>query len=430
MLANFAPERTGISQTATEFGSFLARAGLEVRVATSMPYYPEWRIWSGYRGRLWRTERLDGMLVRRSWHFVRPDPSTLVRVLHELTLSLFALPNVVRTLAGARIVFVFSPALGYAFLGLVMARLLGVRRVLVVKDIVPDAAVELGMARNPLVVGVARWMARRAYGLADEIHTLAQGMVRRIVEAGVPPERIRVVPDTVDGEELAPVPPERNEFRRRFVPEGVFAVLHTGNMGRKQDLDLLLDTAARLRQESQIRFYVFGDGAVKDRFLQRRRKLGLDNVEHHPLQERWLLRHMLSGADVVLVSQLPEVVDIVIPSKLLTSLAAGAMIVAAAHPDSETARIVRDSGGGVVVPPSDAGALAELLLRIRRGDVDTEACRGCARAYALRHFDRRQVYGPITLELAAPEVPRAAAAAPEAGNVNTRDLEAGQGFHG
>src|SRR2546429_5718819 len=56
---------------------------------------------------------------------------------------------------------------------------------------------------------------------------------------------------SIDRRELAPVPPERNEFRRRFLPPGGFAVVHTGNMGRKQDLDLLLRTADRLRSRSE-----------------------------------------------------------------------------------------------------------------------------------------------------------------------------------
>jgi colanic acid biosynthesis glycosyl transferase WcaI len=433
ILANFAPERTGISQTATELAAFLAADGHDVRVATSMPYYPEWRIWPEYRGRLWRTDRFDGLLVRRSWHFVRPNPTTLLRLTHELTLSLFAVPNVIRTLWGANTAFVFSPALSYAFLALIVARSLGVRRVLVVKDIVPDAAVELGMARSGALVAVARWVARRAYAMADEIHTLGQGMARRIAREGVPPERIRVVPDTVDPEELAPVPWGENEFRHRFVPRGTFAVLHTGNMGKKQDLDVILDAADRLRGEPGIRFYLVGDGAVKERILRRRRDLGLENLEHHPLQERRLLPHMLSGADVVLVSQVPEVVDIVVPSKVLTALAAGAMIVAAAHPDSDTACMIRESGGGVVVPPSDPTALADALVRIRRGEVDVAACRLRGREYALRHFTRQQVYGPISSELSAAggvPNPRATAATVGGKAVSTNELPEGHIFHG
>ena len=58
--------------------------------------------------------------------------------------------------------------------------------------------------------------------------------------------------------------------------------------------------------------------------------MALENVSHYPLQSRSFLAHMLSGADIVVVSQVAEVIDIVVPSKLLTAMASGAMIVAAA----------------------------------------------------------------------------------------------------
>jgi colanic acid biosynthesis glycosyl transferase WcaI len=364
-----------------------------------MPYYPQWEIWPDYRGRLWSREEHQGVAIYRSWHFVRPRVSSVMRIMHEASLSLMAIPNVFRVLRRAKVVYIASPALSYAFTGSILAKLLGVKRVLIVKDVMPDAAVELGMLKNKTVIAVSRWIARRAYALADEIHTLGEGMRKRIARATEQREKIRIVPDTVDGDELAPVPREDNEFRKRFVPDGTFAVLHTGNMGKKQDLDLVLRTADRLRDNPDIRFYVFGDGAVKPTFLKRREELGLDNVEHFPLQERWLLPHMLSGADVLLINQLPEVVDIVVPSKLLTALAAGAMIVAACADDSETAKLVRASGGGLIVPASDEVELAKTILAAQRGEVDAADYRKRARAFALETFDRAAVYGRLVDEL-------------------------------
>ena len=113
-----------------------------------------------------------------------------------------------------------------------------------------------------------------------------------------------------------------------------------------------------------------------------------------------MLPHMLSGADAVLVSQLPEVVDIVVPSKLVTSLAAGAMIVVAAHPESEAARLVAESGAGVMIPPSDAQALAETLCELRDGAIDVSERRRRARAFGVARFGRDRVYGPICEALA------------------------------
>lgn len=366
-----------------------------MRVATAMPYYPQWRIWSHYRGRLWSTDREGDLTVFRSWHLVWPKPSAMSRVLHEATLCLFGLPRIVAALRGASVVYVASPDLSYAFVGMLLARLFPVRRVLVVKDVMPDAAVELGMLRNRWVIVASQLLARLIYRWADEIHALGDGMRRRIGRQTATPAKIRIVPDTIDPVELRPVPRWANEFRRRYVPDGMFAVLHTGNMGKKQDLQLLLRAARRLQDERAVRFYVFGDGAVREEFLHLKDQWGLRNVSHHPLQDRWMLSHMLSGADVVLVCQAVEVVDIVVPSKLITALGAGAMVVAACAPGSETAYLIEVSNGGLLIPAGDDGALVEVMRRIRAGAVDVDGYRKRARKFALRHFDRSAVYGPL-----------------------------------
>jgi hypothetical protein len=88
-----------------------------------------------------------------------------------------------------------------------------------------------------------------------------------------------------------------------------------------------------------------------------------------------------------------------VPSKLLTALGAGAMILAACAEDSETARIVDESRGGIVVPAGDDAALAHRIEEIRRGAVNTRSYRARAREYALRVFDRDAVYGPLVVEL-------------------------------
>jgi colanic acid biosynthesis glycosyl transferase WcaI len=305
----------------------------------------------------------------------------------------------IRALWRADRAFVVSPALTYAAFALVVAALMRVPRTLVVKDVMPDAAVELGMLRNRVVIALSRFLARWAYRLSGEIQTLGEGMRRRIATTARRGDNIRIVPDTVDLRELAPVPPERNEFRKRFVPPGTYAVVHSGNMGKKQDLGLILKAASRLRDDPRVHFYVFGDGAEKAAFLERRAAMGLENVSHYPLQPRSLLPHTLSGADVVLVSQLAEVVDIVVPSKLLTAMASGAMIVAACSSDSETARLVRESGGGIVIGPGDDAALVGVIDLLRGGAFNVVGCREKARGFACTAFDRKAVYGRVVSQL-------------------------------
>ncbi|MBA3466572.1 MAG: glycosyltransferase, partial [Gemmatimonadaceae bacterium] len=371
------------------------------RVATAFPYYPEWRIYPGYEGSLWREERLGDIKVLRAWHHATEAPRAFSRIAHELSLCLLSIPNIVRALRGASTAYIVSPDLALAWVASAIAGVMRKRRVLFVQDVMPDAAIELGMLRNPVLIAVSRHLARALYAAADEIYTLGNGMRRRIGEATSAPEKIRVVPNTIDAIELAPVAVEANRFRKQFVPEGIFAVVHAGNMGEKQNLPLLLRTAALLRDEPDIHFFVIGDGAVRDAFLRQKREMGLENVTHAGFLGRELLPDMLCGADVFLVSQVPEAIDIVVPSKLVTAMGAGAMVVAACAPHSETGEIVSASGGGITTSPEDESALARSILSVRDGEVDTARCRRNARDYAVKHFSRREVYGPIADSLRA-----------------------------
>src|SRR2546422_4472717 len=147
----------------------------------------------------------------------RPPRSTLFPYTtlfrSELTLCLVGLPMMVRALWGARLAYVVVPALGYAFVGAFLARCLRIPVILVVKDVMPEAAVVTGLLRNRAVIAVSRWLARWLYAVSSEIQTLGEGMARRIVAAGGARAKGRGVPDKNDRRELAPVPPERKQVR-------------------------------------------------------------------------------------------------------------------------------------------------------------------------------------------------------------------------
>lgn len=227
-------------------------------------------------------------------------------------------------------------------------------------------------------------------------------MQRRIARGLRRPRDVRVIPITIDADELAPPLDAENEFLRQFA-HGRFTIVHTGNMGQKQDLDIVLRAAHALHTNEQIQFHVFGDGAIKQRFLDRRAELALDNVHHHPIQPRSMLRHILSGADVLIVTQQPEVVDIVIPSKMLTAMGAGAMIVAACNPNSEAARLLTETGSGILINAGDTDALVDVIGKVKEGKIQSAPFRERARQTALKHFDRRAVYGKIVASLKGDE---------------------------
>ena len=125
-----------------------------------------------------------------------------------------------------------------------------------------------------------------------------------------------------------------------------------------------------------------GDGNDRANLERRARARRLRNVQFLPSQPWGDYEAMLEAADVLLVNQRATVGDMSLPSKLTSYLAAGRPIIAAVASESETAREVLRSGGGVVVAPEDPRRLAEALHRLR-DDTELRSSLGAAgRRYA------------------------------------------------
>jgi len=144
-----------------------------------------------------------------------------------------------------------------------------------------------------------------------------------------------------------------------------FICLHGGNLGRKQGLDNLLDAALHLR-DSGVRIVLSGDGNDRERLENRARELGLDNVQFIELQGPGRWEAVMAASDLLLVNQRSSVTDMSLPSKLTSYFAAGRPIVAAASPDSETAREIAAAEAGSTVPSDDPVALSNAILALKQ----------------------------------------------------------------
>jgi len=79
---NYAPEFTGIAPHSVALCEFLEREGHDVEMVTTFPYYPTWQKRPEDRGRLYRTDVINGVPVHRCWHFVPARVSALKRIFH------------------------------------------------------------------------------------------------------------------------------------------------------------------------------------------------------------------------------------------------------------------------------------------------------------------------------------------------------------
>jgi colanic acid biosynthesis glycosyl transferase WcaI len=387
---NYWPEQTGIAAVLTRRCEYLASVGHEVTVCTGMPYYPEWQINSKYAGKIFSREVRNDVNILRSWMWVPKKVTSVKRVLFEAS---FLASSLLRAVCSPKpdLLLVVSPPLGLGLSAVLLGRWAKVPYVFDVQDMQPDAAADLGMLPRPVLPVLYRLEAM-AYRDAALILTVTEGMRQKIVAKGISASKVAVVPPPADNNLFGVGSAvDGQEFRTNKRLHGKIIVAHSGNMGVKQGLDIVLDAALHLRDQPDIAFLLAGDGAMKSHLQNRAAALKLDNLQFLPLQEPTQYLQTLAAIDIALIVQQSTVSDIAFPSKTVTLLSAARPVAAAVSADSEIGRVICASKGGVLTEPEKAPALAMTIRELFHDPQRRSVMGECGRRYAYRHWNETHV---------------------------------------
>ena len=383
---NFAPEPTGIAPYTTALVSHLAAHARAVTVLTGVPHYPGWQVPSPYRQRLRSLEQLvrphrQPVVVHRLRHYVPRRQTAATRAAYEA--SFWAQLSAMRLRRRPDLVLAVTPAVGGALAASRLARRHGVPLVVVVQDLMARAAGQSGIAGGGLVTGLTARIERAALAGATRVAVVSEAFRPQVVAYGVPESRVSVLPNWAHVE---PSALSRDDARRALGwPAAPFTLVHTGNIGLKQDLGNLVAAARWCPDAAGVRFVVVGDGSQRTAVAAT--ATGLRHVSfvdplpdsHYPLA--------LAAADVLVVNERPSVGDMSLPSKLTSYLVAGRPVLAAVSPGGATAReLARTGGAALVVPPGDPAALAGAVRELRDDPERRARMSAAAAAYARREL--------------------------------------------
>lgn len=386
---NYAPERTGVGKYTGEMAEWLQGRGHQVRVVTAPPYYPAWKVGAGYRGWGYRRESLHGVDVFRCPLWVPGDPTGFNRLLHLLTFAVSSIPVMVRQIFWRPDrIFVIEPTLFCAPWALVTARLANAKVWLHIQDFEAEAFFGLGFSSGGFVKkcvnAVEGWLIRRF----DRVSSISRQMVARLSGFGIPEDRTTIFPNWVDTERIRPGIRGR-AFREEWgLGPDRRIVLYAGSMGKKQGLEMVLETARVLQNDDpDIMFLLIGEGSAKEGLVQRAKELGLRNVMFNPPQPPEDFPALLALADVHLVIQKKGVAEAFMPSKLTGILAVGGTAIITADEDTELGRLVKNNPGiAVLVPPENQGLFQEALRTELSNDRNGARINPVARKYAERYL--------------------------------------------
>ncbi len=357
---NYHPEPIGIAPLMTELAEGLVKKGHTVRVVTAMPWYPNNGIPQEYQGKLYLTEKRNGVKIQRSFVWISRKRNFKNRALFEIS---FVILSFFQVLRGSRpdVIFLTIPGLPVCVPAAILSRLYRTPIVLNLQDILPDAAVHVGLIRNPKMIRLFTWLENFAYSTATKISVISDGFTENLLEKKVPKEKIIEIPNWVDVNFIKPLEQESNYFRKENNLEGKFVVLYSGNIALTQPLEYLIDAGVKLSHIDDLAIVIVGKQEALERLERHCQRKKATNVILRPFQPRNKLPEMLAAANVGMVMQKHNVISFNMPSKIQVLLASGRAIIASVPANGTAARAIEKSGGGLVVPPEDADALASAI---------------------------------------------------------------------
>jgi len=390
---NYQPELTGPAGYITDLAEYLVENGDEVTVITSFPHYPHWKVYPGFQQSLYPKSVDKGVKIIRCPIYVPSEPKTIKRIGYDLSYTVSSLIGGLMV-KSFDLVYCVSPPLTIGLTAEILAKIKRCPFIFHIMDLIPETAAALGMLNNRSVINTLYRLEKYIYRHSDGIAAITQGFKNNILRRGlVDAEKIALLPIWVDTELIRPDFPA-GDFREKlgFLREDVVFV-YAGNIGNKQGLETLIDTAALLDnpETENIKFMVSGAGAQLEKLSRQAKLLHLRNVVFLPPQPEEDFYRLLAAADAFLLTQKNSVVEICLPSKLITYCAAGKPVIAAVHPDSDTAHFIQASGGGVVCEPENTGILRSEILQLAKNQTYRSELGGNGRKYIELNYNRKKI---------------------------------------
>ena len=376
----------------------LVRLGHEVTVVTGTPNYPEGEIYPGYEKGARRDETLSGVRVHRCPLIPRKTGSA------GRLMNYFSFPVTAKRYVNGKecapasggkfdVVFVnqLSPVM-MAEPGLSYGKKHGVPVVLYCLDLWPDSVVAGGLSRGGLPYRIFSSLSKKIYRRADRILVANASFAGSISEnAGVDAAKISYLPQYAE---------DVFEYLGPRVPDGTLNLTFAGNVGAAQDVGAVLG-AAELTRDAPVVYHVVGGGTELDRLKKLASDKGLENVVFHgrrPLSE---MPEFYKKSDAMLVTMKDDpALNMILPGKVQSYMAAGKPVIGAIN--GETARVISQSGCGLVSPAGDSRALARNVMIFSENIREAADSMGrAAREYYEKHFDKRIFMKKLTDELEA-----------------------------
>jgi colanic acid biosynthesis glycosyl transferase WcaI len=361
LTTNYWPEPTGIAVYTTDLAELLQNHGFEVSVLTSLPHYPWWKVPSEFAHLTEGKTQHESVEIVRVKHLIPPKMNALLRIGFEISLW-WNLRRVSKQFVGNNFDLVLAciPTVASGIVGKRIASKLRIPFGIIVQDLSGAGAKQSGLRGGVLISKIAHKVEGRALHGAESVIIVSPAM--RGVVAGLGLQKSRVTEITnYSARQISSI--DKISARSRFSwAADDFVVIHTGNMGAKQNLENVVRAADFLHTESKIRIYLVGHGNQESNLKALCE--GKKNIAVLPAVSDEDYSALLGAADLLLVNERSTQMEMSLPSKLTSYLYSERPVLAAVPRGGATWKFL--DGVAELVEAGDPFSLARKIEELSK----------------------------------------------------------------
>lgn len=251
-----------------------------------------------------------------------------------------------------------------SFWAIIAAKIKGIKIVTMIQDIWPDNAVQshLILEGSFLYKFFEMWQ-RSVYKNADRIICISDDMKAFIAGKGVDDKKIHVIYNWGYSDDSVEIAWDDNEFVKKYgLSKDVFYAIYAGNIGKMQNVEIVVNAAKELRHCNDIQFLIIGEGVRKETIDEMAN--GLTNVMMLPMQPSQLATHIYSAAGVNIIPLVAGGTKTALPSKTGVVLSCGKPVIVCVDENSHFANMICREANGAAVNPENPVGLAQEIRKL------------------------------------------------------------------
>jgi glycosyltransferase involved in cell wall biosynthesis len=322
IITQYFPPETGAPQNRLlHLAKRMQKQGVTVVILTTMPNYPQMRVYHGYRGKFYCYEEIEGIPVHRCWIYAGTSKAIFPRLVNYFSFVLTSfLVGLIKT-ERQDFIMCESPPLFLGISAWLLSEIKRAKLIFNVSDLWPESAEKLGLVTNPFLLKLSTLLEEFLYKHSIIVSGQTQGIVKNI-SGRFPTKTVYWLKNGVNMDELANTPDDLKWRTKNGFNDEDFLLLYAGIHGYAQGLEVILHAAKLLENQTYIKFILVGSGPIRDQMIALKTEMNLVNVfffDNLPQRE---IVPIIRASDAALIPlRKLDLFKGAIPSKIFENLA-------------------------------------------------------------------------------------------------------------